>query len=266
MSMMRNRFAFALALAAISLAAAPPEARAKSAMQVEILYNVDVASLTLLKASYASVITETEFHSQATVKTKGLTTPFSEFNVEGEAAGVTDGKTFASSYFETHRQKGSKVKVTRVTRSADGKLSLLQHNGKPTAEEAAVAAALTVETLDPIAAVLRVGALNAEKPCRATQRVFDDKDVFDLEFSLKAAAASDTAPAMFQGQADHCLVTWRPVAGPSASVSVTSYDVWFGLVGMGARGPVWLPIKVAGKIKGLNFEAYATGIKFDRLQ
>ena len=229
---------------------------------VKTTYEVNVGGITVLDIKYIAGVSATEYHSRADIETRGVITFFSDYRMKMAVTGsLVDGEARPAEY-TSRRKKNEKTKAIALNWSNKG-LSAGNSESKE------IGAALTPATVDPLTAVLWLSAAPRESPCRATQRVFDGKEVFDLRFNFTREVNFDAdSPGPYRGIAYECRLTYLPVAGKYAAkfrnrkeVSPT-YTVWLAPVETDVFGVTLLvPVRATGIIDGLEFVAYASRAK-----
>lgn len=71
--------------------ALPAEVRAADEDQVAISYDVEVGSMSAMRISYGATLSGRTFQSTASIKTKGLASMFSDYQMNMTASGILDG-------------------------------------------------------------------------------------------------------------------------------------------------------------------------------
>jgi hypothetical protein len=263
-----------IALLASSLSAmaiGPGSARADSGNKIETSYDVDVRGVTVLSIRYSSEISATGFRSQASIKTKGIVTVFSDYRMTMAAIGAfADGRSSPQKY-TSRSEKNDKEKTVDLNWSEGA----LPASGRPAAKTSEIQAdidkALTPGVTDPLTAVFRIGAAPEGAPCQDVHRIFDGKEVFELRFSFKREAVlDDSFPGAYRGKAYECQASYMPIAGRYAikfrkkNEDPPIYNIWLAPIGRDASGgPRLVPVRATGLLDGQKFEAYASRLKID---
>ena len=248
-------------------------ARADSTGKIETSYDVNVRGVTVLKIKYSSEISAAGYRSEASIKTKGIITVFSDYRMTMAAVGAfIDGRSSPLEY-TSRSEKNDKEKTVDLSWSQGA----LAASGRPAAKNPEIKAdideALTPGVTDPLTAIFRIGASPGGNPCRAVHRIFDGKEVFELRFSFKGEALLDESfPGAYQGKAYECRATYVPVAGRYATKfrkrneEPPIYNVWLAPIGVDVAGESRLiPVRATGRLDGMKFEAYASRLKIDNV-
>lgn len=266
-----SRRIFVLAAFVLSaLAVGFSSAWADSGDKIETSYDVNVRGLTVLKIRYSSEISAAGYRSQASIKTKGVVTFFSDYRMTMETSGAFADGQFSPQQYASRSEKNDKEKTVDLKWSKGGVAS--GHKAAKNPEiQADINSALTPSVSDPLTAIFRIGTAPGGKPCRAAHRIFDGKEVFELRFSFKRETVlDDSFPGVYHGKAYECQASYMPVAGRYAvkfkknKEEPQTYSVWFAPIGADASGESRLvPVRATGRLDGMKFEAYASGLKID---
>lgn len=261
--------ACALTLAAAALAL-PGSVHAASESQIAISYEVEVGSMSAMRISYNAALSDKTYRSHASIKTKGLASMFSDYQMEMAASGTLDDGGIRPERYRSQADKKNAEKILEVNwRGGDG--PAVNSTPRDKEDEALVAKGLTSGLIDPLSMLLRMTALQANKPCSSVERVVDGREVYDLSFTLsgEVTLGSDN-PGRYRGKAFKCSMTYTPVAGRPAvkyrksGGKPSRFDIWFAPVKSGASGEtLFVPVLATGKLKGLRFVAYARKASID---
>ena len=246
-------------------------ARADSSDLIETSYEVNVGGITVLDVKYRADISGTGYHSQASIKTRGIATFFSDYRMKIATSGsFVDGQANPAKYM-SRRKKKDKIKAFELNWS-EGSLSTRDRNAsKDPDTQAEINLALTPNVADPLTAIFRIGTSQKGSLCQATQRIFDGQDVFDLRFSFTREVAFDSnVPGIYRGTAYECRMTYVPVAGRYATKfrnrkeDPPTYTVWLAPIETDMfKGPLLIPVRATGKLDGLEFVAYTSRARID---
>lgn len=271
MNVIAPRIIVLLASALSALVVGFGGARADSGNRIETSYEVIVGGITVLDIDYSSEILAAGYRSQASIKTRGVATLFSDYRMKMAASGaLVDGQTSPAQY-KSRSEKNDKEKTVDLKWSK-GVLSAPGRKAAKNPEtQAEIDAALTPGVTDPLTAIFRIGALPAGNPCRAVHRIFDGKEVFELRFSFKREGVlDDSFPGAYRGKAYECQASYVPVAGRYATKfrkrneEPPTYNVWLASIGSDVAGELRLvPVRATGRLDGMKFEAYASRVKVD---
>ncbi|WP_119389857.1 DUF3108 domain-containing protein [Taklimakanibacter lacteus] len=257
------------ALAAILLAYAfEGSAVAAQKGRVKAGYVVEVGGISVLKMSYDAALTERAYQSKATVKTKGLAGLFSDYRMDMTATGAVVGNDPRPSWFRSRAEKKDKNKTIELS-WRDGEPPSIDPS--PDADDKRLFGDAVIASLvDPLSMIVRLTALQEDRPCQTVERVFDGKEVYDLKFELagKVTIGSEEG-GNYRGPALKCSVTYTPVAGRPAvrfkkkGLTPPKFDIWFAPARSGTEGTLFLPVLATGKLKGFSFVAYANKTMID---
>jgi hypothetical protein len=246
-------------------------ARADSGDKIETSYDVNVGGATVLKIKYSSEISAAGIRSQASIKTKGIVTFFSDYRMRMEALGaLADGEPSPQKY-TSHSEKNDKEKTVELNWS-NGALAASDRRATKDPEiQAEIDTALASGVTDPLTAIFRIGTSRGGNPCQAAQRIFDGKEVFELRFSFnREAVLDDSFPGVYRGKAYECQASYVPIAGRYAAKfrkkkeDPETYTVWLAPIGTDASGGTRLvPVRATGLLDGMKFEAYASHLNID---
>jgi uncharacterized protein DUF3108 len=246
-------------------------ARAESGDKIETSYDVNVRGVTVLKIRYSSEISAAGYRSQASIKTRGVVTFFSDYRMRMEALGVfADGQSSPQQY-TSRSEKNDKEKNVELNWSKGALAASDRQATKNPEIQADIDAALASGVTDPLTAIFRIGTSRGGNPCQAAHRIFDGKEVFELRFSFeREAVLDDSFPGAYHGKAYECGATYVPVAGRYATKFRKSkedpetYTVWLAPIGSDASGGTRLiPVRATGRLDGIKFEAFASRLKID---
>jgi hypothetical protein len=243
--------------AALIMAAAAVPAAAEPVRSVSVAYNIDVGPLTMTVVKYVLNLDEAGMHSRAQIRSHGISRIFSEYTATAEADSKAEGSAIAPMNFRLERERDEGKRITTLNWAGNG-IDYEPREKKPE-RRARVESALTADVSDPMTAVLRIGTAG-QTPCPSIHRIFDGRDVYDLELTDKGEGRLDDDDG-YRGAVRLCKVSWTPIAGRAAEKNEPrdSYDVAFAPAGDLPSGrTLWLPVKMSGKLKGLRFKAYAT--------
>ena len=272
--MMENSKYPAIALGACMLPvlfAGMGSARADSVGLLETSYEVDVKGITILDVNYSTAMSGAGFHSQASVKTRGIAVFFSDYVMKVETSGsMVDGQA-RPTQFTSVRKKKDKTRKIELNWDDDGLAADDRKVGKDPDTQADIDGALTPNVTDMLTAVLQLGTSQNGRPCQSTHRVFDGKEVFELRFAFKGEGTFDAdAEGVYHGPVYECQMTYVPVAGRYATKFRNSkeeppvYSVWLAPVGKDMSGAaLLLPVRASGKLDGYKFVAHANRVKVD---
>jgi hypothetical protein len=246
-------------------------ARADSGGKIETSYDVNVRGVTVLKISYGSEISAAGFRSQASIKTKGVVTFFSDYRMRMEALGAFAHGQPSPQQYTSRSEKNDKEKTVELNWSK-GTLQASDRQATKNPEiQADIDAALASGVTDPLTAIFRIGTAGAGNPCQAAHRIFDGKEVFDLRFSFKREAMlDDSFPGAYHGKAYECQASYLPIAGRYAAKfrkkkeDPETYTIWLAPIGEDASGGSRLvPVRATGRLDGMKFEAYVSRLNID---
>ena len=269
MNVIARRIIVFLAPALFALVIGLGGARADDGDKMDAAYEVNVRGVTVLNISYSSEISAAGHRSQASLKTKGVMTVFSDYRMKLAATGgFADGQAVPQRY-SSRSEKNDKEKTVELNWSK----GVLSASGRPAAKtpeiQADIDTALTPAVTDPLTAIFRMGASPGGNPCREVHRIFDGKEVFELRFSFKRdAMIDDSFPGAYHGKAYECQASYVPIAGRYATKFRKNkeepqiYVVWLAPVGADtAGGSRLIPVRATGRLDGLKFEAYANRLE-----
>jgi Protein of unknown function (DUF3108) len=257
--------AFALAVTASVL---PGRIEAAPTNEIAISYEVEVGSMSAMRISYNAALSGKTYQSTASIKTKGLASLFSDYQMEMASSGSFDADGLKPRQYRSKQERKKKDKVLEVKWPSDD-LPAVNSIPKDKEDEDLVAPALTSGLVDPLSMLLRMTALQSGKPCQSVERVVDGREVFDLRFVLAGEVKlDDDSPGAYRGRAFKCTMTYTPVGGRPAvkfrkNGGVPSkFDIWFAPVKSDISDEaLFVPVLATGKLQGLRFVAYARKAK-----
>ncbi len=237
-----------------------PAARADT---VELVYVVEVAGSTIMKAAYATTINGGSFESVVSGKTSGISNMFTGYRMNLSANGhFADGIFRPEIYENDRKKKGKKAKSTGLTWLADGAVTVGSANGVESPPPA-VAAVIGKSTSDPLTAILKMANNQSEKPCSGKYRVYDGKDVYDLALSFRKSV---TLASASNSKAMECKLTWTPVAGVAVDKGETDVEVYSVVLApmqLASGTVLHLPVRMVGKTKGLSVVISTAAVAVD---
>lgn len=252
--------------AAVVLALTIPfcAAHANSDEFIAVSYEVRVSGLTAFTIEYSSNISADGYQSKVSVKTGDIVSLFSGYRLKMESSGSFSKGEPRPAQFSSQSEKHAKTKFVKLNWSSDG----TPMTGGPSKEnpsiQAEIDAALKAGVVDPLTAVLRLGAPSATTLCANTLRIFDGRDVFDLRFApKKEVTIGSDVKGIYRGTAFECDMTYMPVAGRSATkfmkrkTEPPTYKVWFAPVQIVVpERSLFIPVFASGMLDDMKFIAY----------
>jgi hypothetical protein len=253
--------AFALAMTALAI---PGEIEAAPADEIAISYVVEVGSMSAMRISYKAALSGETYQSTASIKTKGLASLFSDYQMEMASSGSFDGDGLKPRQYRSKQDRKNDAKILEVEWPSDDSPAV-NSIPKDKEDEDLVAPALTAGLVDPLSMLLRMTALQPGKPCASVERVIDGREVYDLRFALVGEVKlKGDNPSTYRGPAFKCTMTYTPVGGrPAVKFRKTGgvpskFDIWFAPVRSGTSNEaLFVPVLATGKLQGLRFVAYA---------
>jgi hypothetical protein len=246
-------------------------ARASSSDLIEASYEIIISGIAVLKIKYSNDISATGYNSMVSIKTDGVATFFSDYRMEMSSSGsFVEGHARPARY-ASHAEKKDKKKDVEINWPAGSIPVRYGPAAKDPAVQSEIDAALTSSIVDPLTAILRVGASAIESPCQSVHRVFNGREIFDLRFSFRKEVTIDSeSQGVYRGTAYECRMTVVPVAGRAAvkfrknKTEPSTYRVWLAPVPSDAlEGSVLVPVLAAGQLDGQEFLAIASRASID---
>jgi hypothetical protein len=222
--------------------------------EVRIRYEVDVKGVTIMKVSFTAKLAGANYTSDISAKTTGFANWLADYKMAMGSAGSVSKSSFAPVSFTRERKKNGKWKGAK-TEWQQGSPRINEEGGGE--DFASMAKAVDQATLDPLTLLLRQ-AFNADGfPCTGTHRVYDGRDVFDVNMS--GAGPSE-------GKID-CHIQLNYVAGrevekakPDAA-KPDEYDITLKEMDAASLGRrIWIPHRIKGAASGQTFVAKATDV------
>jgi Protein of unknown function (DUF3108) len=256
---------FAFAVTAVPW---PGMVEAASTNEIAISYEVKVGSMSAMRISYKAALSGNAYQSKASIRTKGLASLFSDYQMEMASSGSFDGDDLQPRQYRSKQDRKNDDKILEV-KWPSGDSPAVNSIPRDKEDEELVAPALTTGLVDPLSMLLRMTALQAGKPCQSVERVVDGREVYDLRFALAGEVKLDgDSPGPYRGRAFKCTMTYTPVGGRPAvkfrkSGGVPSkFDIWFAPVKSDISDEaLFVPVLATGKLQGLGFIAYARKAK-----
>ena len=263
----KMRFALGPAAACVFAMTAltlPGEIEAAPPNEIAISYVVEVGSMSAMRISYTAALSGATYQSTASIKTKGLASLFSDYQMEMASSGSLDGDGLKPRQYRSKQDRKNDAKILEVKWPGDV-APAVNSIPKDKEDEALLAPALTTGLVDPLSMLLRMTALQAGKPCQSVERVVDGREVYDLSFTLAGEVRlKGDIPGAYRGPAFKCTMTYTPVGGRPAvkfrkNGGVPSeFDIWFAPVKSGVSNEsLFVPVLATGTLQGLRFVAYA---------
>ena len=259
-----NRMKTASLALAIMALALPAKLSAAPQSQIAISYEVEVGSMSAMRIAYNAALSDTAYESTASIKTRGLASMFSDYQMDMTSSGAFDGEGLKPQYYRSKADKKNDEKILEVSWPAEEQPSV-KTTPKDREDEALLAPALTTGLVDPLSMLLRMTALQAGKPCQSVERVVDGREVYELRFALAGEVKlGGDSPGAYRGRAFKCSMTYTPVGGRPAvkfrkkGGVPSKFDIWFAPVKAGASDEtLFVPVLATGRLQGLRFVAYA---------
>ena len=96
-------------------------ARADSIDLLETSYEVNIKGITVVDVEYSAGISDKDYHSQASVKTRGIVAFFSDYLMEMESSGsIVDGQAKPTQYTSLREKKNKTRQKQYQTRENKG--------------------------------------------------------------------------------------------------------------------------------------------------
>jgi hypothetical protein len=244
-----------LAASCLLLAALLAGGALAEAAEVRIRYEVDVKGVTIMKVRFTAKLEGTSYTSDMSAKTTGFANWLSDYKMAMGSTGSVSTSSFAPISFTRERKKKGKWKGAK-TEWQQGSPRIDAEGGGE--DFASMAKAVDQATLDPLTLLLRQ-AFNADgSPCNGTHRVYDGRDVFDVNMS-------GAGPK--EGKID-CHIQLIYVAGrevekakPDAA-KPDEYDITLKEMDVASLGrSIWIPHRIKGAASGQTFVAKATDVE-----
>ncbi|WP_162918660.1 DUF3108 domain-containing protein [Taklimakanibacter deserti] len=259
-----NRMKVACLALAITAFALPGKLGAASQNQIAISYEVEVGSMSAMHIAYKATLSDTAYQSTASIKTKGLASMFSDYQMDMTSSGAFDGEGLKPQHYRSKADKKNAEKVLEVSWPSEDPPAV-KTTPRDKEDEALLAPALTTGLVDPLSMLLRMTALQAGKPCQSVERVVDGREVYELRFALAGEVKlGKDSPGAYRGPAFKCSMTYTPVGGrPAVKYKKrggvpSKFDIWFAPVKSGASDEaLFVPVLATGRLQGLRFIAYA---------
>lgn len=200
----------ATARAADDLASLPPR-------QVELIYEGWVGGVYMMDAKFRLRLTAQGYDLRGKALNGGLSSVFTKWRAELEAAGRFLGGRILPTAYESRREWGRNKQMDTSMRWTDDQVPLVTRS-KPISEEAQLDDTLTRGSMDAVNAILvALMTIDRQQACETRVPVFDGRRRFDA--ILRDVG---TVPVMnqsirgwrgFGGTARKCLVDFELVAG-----------------------------------------------------
>jgi len=248
---------------AMTTVALPGNGETASTNQITISYDVAVGSMSAMRISYNATLSGASYQSSASIKTRGLASLFSDYEMDMASSGSLDGDDVKPLQYRSKQDKKNTAKILEVRWQGADDSPAVNSIPKDQEDEDLVAPALTSGLVDPLSMLLRVAALHAGKPCQSVERVLDGREVYDLQFAFAGAVKlNGDGPGTYRGPAYKCSMTYTPVGGrPAIKFKKTggvpsTFDIWFAPVKTGfSDEALFVPVLATGKLQGLSFVA-----------
>jgi hypothetical protein len=260
----KMKIALGAAACAMTALTLPGAIQAAPANEIAISYEVEVGSMSAMRISYNVAFSGETYQSTASIKTKGLASLFSDYQMEMASSGSLDGDGLKPRQYRSKQDRKNDAKILEVEWPSDDSPAV-NSIPKDKEDEDLVAPALTSGLVDPLSMLLRMTALQSGRPCQSVERVLDGREVYDLSFALAGEVKlKGDNPGGYRGRAFKCTMTYTPVGGrPAVKYRKTGgvpskFDIWFAPVKSGvSKEAVFVPVLATGKLQGLSFIAYA---------
>jgi hypothetical protein len=253
-------------LALLALFAHNSTVRAEAVEKADISYNVYVGATKMFKITYKAQLTTSTYQARMKLKPKGLARLFANISMVMETGGKFAKNRLAPTSFSFFNKKKKRKRTSIVSWNASG-LAKTTRDWKFSPErDASLMEAAKSGVLDPVAAILKAGVSSVDKPCSKNQRIYDGRNVYDLQFKfLKKVTFDAKSGGAYRGIAYKCQVKHKPIAGYSKKSlkkrkkNPIVFTLWFApVVSQVVKKTILLPIAAAGKVKGRSFTAFTT--------
>ncbi len=223
----------------LGLAAAPPA----MAERLTLTYRIYVGGVSVLDADAELVMAGGRYRVAISAATEGFLRRLAPWDTRSESAGqIGTAGPRPEAHVVSSTWRGKPRSVT-LAYNADGTVTATAEPSADEDDREPVPAALTVGTLDPLSAFVAMmhGAAQGAG-CGMTVPVFDGRRRYDLLFTAHGTRSFEASDRnAFSGEAAHCRVTWRSIAGHSRGGGERS-QFWRRGEGQTERPPVdvWL--------------------------
>lgn len=249
-------FLFGFVLVAIGLSRPAATAEIEP---ISLAYDVSIRGIRVSTIDLKIDLKPQGYDATLETDTVGLIGWFFDEAISSSASGAfINGKPRAAHY-HLEDSKGSRTKLIDVDWSGR-EVRTRRSYTLDSKRASAIRKVLKPDMFDPISTTLS-HALEAENiSCKGKRRVYDGKEVFDLEFKFLQADTFGAGDAgVYRGPSFVCRVAYKPVAGQSKrkleriAKNPIRYRVWFAPVYAQSLGrKLILPVAATGKIKGYD--------------
>ncbi|WP_342643620.1 DUF3108 domain-containing protein [Rhodoligotrophos ferricapiens] len=204
-----------------------------------------------------------EYSAQVSAATTGLVGFFVDEQLEMRASGSLDQSSVRPARF-TYRETDSDGRKSTEMRWGAANVDVDRSYDLEEERARAIEQAIDKPLPDPLSGVLNAALSSSGKPCSGTQRVYDGKEVFALNFSYLGQTQFEEKNAAYRGPAYKCQVQYKSIAGLSKKKAERNranppvYTVWFAPVhAAAANRDLLVPIAATGTMKGRSVRIIA---------
>jgi hypothetical protein len=216
---------------------------ALAADEVNASFDISFGGARIMKANYAATLTDSTYSAAFDAKTVGVSKLVSKIKLNLNASGKLNKADVTPTSYNYSRKKNDKRKERSLAFAPNGELVTTGAD-----YDKSILKVMTSSVMDPLSMLLKLS--RAKSPCSGKHRAFDGRDVFDI--TLSAAGKNETSVT--------CKATYTPVAGDDVDDGNTAQQVYeITLVPMG-KVDGYIPIRFAGKSKGVSFDVSATAV------
>lgn len=266
---------FALALSVLLCAgtgtasAAPKKPNGKT---LELSYDIYGQGFKLMTLKFDLKLAGQKYQMSSKLKTTGMADFFSKMSAKYQATGQLARKGIKPNHFSMSFQKKKKKQTAKISWNKNGRPKIEQTPRLKTERRAEIKKNLRSGLPDPLSSMLALSIVQANTPCKFTQRVIDGRKIFDLKFTYsKAVQVTERDTGIYRGTAHRCSVKTIPVAGYSkkklakmAASPIKPFTVWFAPIKNNALGrDMLVPLIISGSTDWAEITVRLTKARID---
>jgi hypothetical protein len=268
MRMSRRTRACRVAAAFLAAVAAPAGLAQAAPVSEPIVLTLDffVSGLNVYRLRWRAELGAESYQTTASMESVGLASLFSSLEMDMTARGRIQARTLQPEAFSSVQSKKGTTKRIEVAWPGGAKPQATHSHALKADRASAVEQLLRPGMPDPVTALLGFALRGTERPCAQSQRIYNGREIFELQFGLvREDQLGAEAPGVYRGKAFQCRLLYKPVAGYAADEMAkqlrapATFRIWYAPIASTAAGrEILLPVAASGQYKGHEFLVHAS--------
>lgn len=237
----------------------------RSDTRIHLTYDFHGKGLRLMRLKMAIDLDAAQYEASSEAETKGLIDLFAGARNASRVSGRIRRLGLLPQRFAMVSEKGSDTKRFKLAWARDGAIDARRSYSLDPYKAESIEANVRPGMPDPLTALLQGALFNAERPCSASHRVYNGKQIFGLRYRLLGDdRLGDNHEGAYRGPAHVCEIDYVPVGGYSRSKMKEfarelqrPFRIWMAPVEAETlNGTILIPVKIEARIDGVDTVAY----------